>query len=93
MIRNRPRMGVLQCDSDGNCYNVDPTGTLAPVLVAAPETTGPGCPVGIPDCGGVSSVTSAIANLGGQSTISPMTVAYVGLGLVAVVLLGSRGRR
>jgi len=78
------RMGDTQCDSDGNCYTQAADGSYQ--LTAAPATTGPGCGPGVTNCGGVSTITSALGN------VSP-TWLYVGAGLLLVLLLEGHSRR
>lgn len=55
-MRNRALHGSLGdtiCDPDGNCYTDG-------VLTAAPLTTGPGCPPGVPSCPASSGFTSGV---------------------------------
>lgn len=67
-------LGETQCDQDGNCWTDG-------VLTAAPLTTGPGCPVGVPVCST------------GAGGIDKSVLAYVGVGLGAVLLLELLFRR
>lgn len=76
-VRNssmRAHMGDTVCDQDGNCYTDG-------VLTAAPLTTGPGCPPGVPNCGTSAGVVS-----------NTTTYILAGVAIVAVLEFMSRRR-